>query len=275
MILTCPECKSRYVVSPKALMPRGRTVRCAKCSHSWFEAKPADDTEIVETEAVVKETEEKKPEPSPAKESENKNNLQAKTADDKEEPSEPESDFDFPINKPPKRRRPIPQGSNLPALQNQKYGSSKFGWISLLVFITAVISLFLIFQDTITDKWPASKKLYNVIGLDEQNTKRVYKPSVAPINERLVIRDLAPTQEARNNVPYLVVSGNVENISATVQSIPQIKVILMDEQRNAIREWTFAPATTSINSGEITSFETSLPNPPAEAKDLSVLFATN
>lgn len=50
MILTCPECKSRYVVNPSALLPRGRTVRCAKCSHSWHEKKPSDDVEVIPTE---------------------------------------------------------------------------------------------------------------------------------------------------------------------------------------------------------------------------------
>jgi predicted Zn finger-like uncharacterized protein len=48
MILACPSCTARFVVDPRAIGPRGRTVRCGKCKHEW-QAKaslitmPADD----------------------------------------------------------------------------------------------------------------------------------------------------------------------------------------------------------------------------------------
>ncbi len=44
MILQCKNCNARYLVSDQAIGASGRTVRCAKCSHSWFENPPIDTT---------------------------------------------------------------------------------------------------------------------------------------------------------------------------------------------------------------------------------------
>ena len=49
MIISCPACATRYVVPDTAIGVDGRTVRCAKCKHSWFqEPELLDLTDAVE-----------------------------------------------------------------------------------------------------------------------------------------------------------------------------------------------------------------------------------
>lgn len=40
MIIACPACGTRYAVPDSAIGLDGRTVRCAKCRHSWFQEGP-------------------------------------------------------------------------------------------------------------------------------------------------------------------------------------------------------------------------------------------
>jgi predicted Zn finger-like uncharacterized protein len=48
MILTCPQCSTRYHVDATALGAAGRTVRCASCGARWSVKPPADTPQTVE-----------------------------------------------------------------------------------------------------------------------------------------------------------------------------------------------------------------------------------
>jgi predicted Zn finger-like uncharacterized protein len=50
MILTCPNCDTRYSVDGTKFPAAGRTVRCAKCGHSWHQAGETPEPEpVIET----------------------------------------------------------------------------------------------------------------------------------------------------------------------------------------------------------------------------------
>ncbi|MEI7790798.1 MAG: zinc-ribbon domain-containing protein, partial [Alphaproteobacteria bacterium] len=62
MILTCPSCDTRYSVDGAKFPAAGRTVRCAKCGHSWHQ--PGEGEAV--PEAAPEIPAEAAPAPAPA-----------------------------------------------------------------------------------------------------------------------------------------------------------------------------------------------------------------
>ncbi|MDX2101067.1 MAG: hypothetical protein EAZ99_01285 [Alphaproteobacteria bacterium] len=55
MIVTCPNCASRYLVDPQVLGADGRKVRCANCGHVWHQTPPPDMAKPVDLAPPVTE----------------------------------------------------------------------------------------------------------------------------------------------------------------------------------------------------------------------------
>ena len=66
MIIACPACGTRYAVPDAAIGSEGRTVRCAKCKHSWYQDPPELELNSpVETTAPAPAAPVAEPDPAP------------------------------------------------------------------------------------------------------------------------------------------------------------------------------------------------------------------
>ena len=195
MIVSCPSCATRYLIDPTALGGEGRTVRCAKCSHTWREQPPADMPKRID------------------------------------------------ILPPDSEPRPIPFGSNLPALVARRKRANRLGWI--------------------VDVWPPAEKLYTAVGLgaDEIDTSE------------LEFQNVVREQMVEGGVPILIIRGQIFNSADSERAIPAIRIGLMDAANTELRHWTFAAEQSELPGESSTDFETRLVSPPEGAVSLRISFA--
>jgi predicted Zn finger-like uncharacterized protein len=235
MILTCPECATRYQTDAAQFAPDGRKVRCAKCGHVWHQAPP-------------------QPEPEPGLE-------------DVAPTPEPEAEPDVPRREAFARSRgepvPVRAFSSSPSalrprlLERLGYGA---GWGVLAVMVLAVGWVGVHYRQGIANLWPQSSSLYAAIGMH--------------VNTRgLEFRDKTAHFETQNGQDVLVITGDVANITSRELNVPPIRVSLMDADKRELYHWSFSPGLPALRPGQLASFRTRLPNPPPTARDIELRFA--
>jgi predicted Zn finger-like uncharacterized protein len=134
MILSCPNCSTRYIVDPQQLGAMGRMVRCANCSNTWHADPPDDMPKPVDIEPM----------------------LGTGGDDGMADPFGAGAATDIP--------RPIPPGSNLPAFPDPRPRAG-LGWpLLLLVILVGLVGL-VGGRNEIVRWWPPSARLYDTVGL--------------------------------------------------------------------------------------------------------------
>lgn len=68
MILQCAQCSFRYRVADEKIGPKGRTVRCSHCRHTWFQPPLSKEEALADMERMLQEINaQPKPKPAPLK----------------------------------------------------------------------------------------------------------------------------------------------------------------------------------------------------------------
>ena len=233
MIVVCPECRTRYLVDPRALGASGRRVRCAQCSHTWHHQPPPEA--LAEAETVA---------PPPVSE-----------APPRAERVEPQFERS-PIEEEPVRR------IQLPAIaQPRRRPWLGVAWVVLLVVVGLAAGGAVWERDAVIRAWPPSARLYSLFGLAVPQPRDVLKVTAQA------------RRDEENGQPRLVIEGEVANISPDAQPVPKLKVELTDAGNRVVQSWSFDVSTERLLPGASVPFTTSVARPNETATGMSVTFA--
>jgi predicted Zn finger-like uncharacterized protein len=233
MIVTCPSCSVRYLVDPRALGQKGRTVRCARCGHTWHQ-DPAEETPSAA------------PPPPPAGE------------------GAPAAAEDAAPRRPASPSLAAERRIQLPAVRRprRRWGPALASVLTLIVMVAGLAYAAVLERDRVIAILPAAAGVFARLGF----------PSSAN-GVGLEFRNVTTSREMSNGLPALVVSGEVTNVSSIPRDVPTLVVILRDKTDHDLQNATISMNQQQLAPGETVPFHASITQPPEAASDVVVTFA--
>jgi predicted Zn finger-like uncharacterized protein len=246
MILTCPQCETRYQADAAKFPAAGRSVRCAKCGNVWHQLGPQPEPDP-EAEVVVQE-----PEPAPrAPEPVPQPSFAAAPRVAAFAPSTEVEDS---------MEHEAPTAPAAPSRSWAGRAAVLGGWVLLIAIVIVIGWAGVTFRDNVATWLPQSSSLYAAAGL-----------SVTPHGMDLDEVDYKTQTEDGQMV--LAVTGKIVNRSDHELTVPLVRVALFDMDKHELYHWTFVPGVSTLKPGQISKFRTRLSSPPAATHNLEVRFA--
>ncbi|MEG3088872.1 zinc-ribbon domain-containing protein [Sphingomonas sp. PB4P5] len=238
MILECTECRTRYVVPDSAIGVDGRTVRCAACRHSWFQAPAERDLVALAEEPEPIPAAVTTPVPAPP-------SAPPSVSDPviiEQETTSSERNYDAFAHQPPfrARRNPARQWTIVAFAA----GAAMLAGLAALVY---------------TGDTGIAAQLGIPIAPSETPLRLVDNPI-----ER---RDLA------NGSEMFAISGRIVNPTDTHQAVPDIRAELRDAQGRLVFSWTIRPEATALPPRGSVEFNSAKLDVPVNSEKLVLSFS--
>jgi predicted Zn finger-like uncharacterized protein len=236
MILTCPECESRFTLSAEILAPEGKRVKCSSCGETWFQLPDPD--ELIEE-------------------------LESAQIDEPAFVDEPEEDVQEDI---PEAVKPVLSESldrvvevedDSPRRRRRRTNKTAVFFSGLLMFCVLASPL-IAFKDMITKAWPESLAFYKVLGMG------------GPFPGEGVVFD---QMHADFKGSHFVLTGQIINLTSHGSALPLIEVSLKNEHNKEIERHYIRMPKDILNAEEILPIRAEYEvKHPEQVKDVSVRF---
>lgn len=240
MILSCPSCQARYLVNPVQLGDAGRRVKCARCHHVWYAARPADSP----VPPVVPEV----------------------AAGPTLAASRPAG----PVAEPPPGKaaayEPFPPVSGqLPStvvLRRSRIPAAF--WALLVLLVGAVVAVGVVARGDMVRLYPPAIVLYEAVGLPVDRSVLAGHPWLQPALQ--ITRLETELDEAGD----LLVSGTLVNSADGSRRLSPLAISLNDADGAALASHQFDLGQTMLEAGQSLAFEIVIEDWPEGAREATV-----
>lgn len=263
MIITCPNCQTKYQVAFEAIGSAGRKVQCASCNQSWQqvpEAAPRTDLRMVpdagpEVDTMFQSLDEAALDA--AIEAEDEQKALPRPIDPVEPMRKPENPAELRARQKAFSRRQTAMVSSLPLARMRRTAR-----VIATCMLVAVLATAYLGRAQIVERFPDLAGIYEAVGL-----------GVNVVG--LELSSLHSMRSLSDGKEVLVVSAQIVGLMQHPVAVPPVLVSLLDDHGVAIYEWSVAPRIRDLMAGERATFDTRLPLPPAEARSVRLSFAGN
>lgn len=263
MIIACPACATRYAVPDSAIGHEGRTVRCAKCRHSWFQEAP----EVAAPAPAVNAPAPAPAQAPPAPTVQAAPTAPAPVAAASAPPREPEPPVAAP---PPASSRPnyYDDSANVPFADEgpprfdfeppfrPRRNWAKIGMVAAAVFAAVTLGLAGVVAWAGLPDWVP-----------------VARPTFAQAQQDLTL-DFPPKRQDRRTLPngteYFGASGTVTNIGRESRYVPVILIVLRDARDRIVYSWEVVPPRRELAPGETITINEAVTDIPKSAKSAEI-----